>query len=444
MFRTYGELIITGYRAPTQVISVNNQKELNYETYDAYDNYLDDDFKIPYGVLPKADLFAIYNEFDIIDDQAYAIELLKFEPGIGNYIFWISTADEQHMYAQKLTKDTTTFRVKFVNSKFTKIRAGILFYKPYRGDFFRIRDITLMPSTAAAAVDDLTVIDGHVSRYNIETEFDYGAEGAEPVMTVAVPVYNAADIIWLALDSLVAQTDITFQWELIIFEEGGGSAALINKYRASLEENGCVRILYKTIRNKISLINKWLEMAASASPSSRIFVLQSADDYSPPTRLATHQRHFEDASCILSTQRHGLFYNLQTHEKMFYVGKNLKKSHKNNAYRLEHFRRIPVCHNMGEHDTNSYIHKSIEDAVHSNGGTDVDMRILFADGDDWKRGFFTDGSNPERERTKYYGASGPAKLFYPYSYNEHLGYASCAEYLPAKYFGGLAPLLQAE
>jgi hypothetical protein len=148
-------------------------------------------------------------------------------------------------------------------------------------------------------------------------------------MTVALPAKRANKIIWLALESLSRQTNITFGWELLIWEDTSNSRLKIEPFIGRLP--GCQRVVYRTInpvtfghrtgnlKGTFPLVDKWIGMAHEATDTSRIFVLHACDCYSPPKRLFIHYTHFKNRACYFSTQPRGLFFNLLTREKMFYA-----------------------------------------------------------------------------------------------------------------------------
>lgn len=137
------------------------------------------------------------------------------------------------------------------------------------------------------------------------------------VMTVAMPVLNNSDIIWLPLDGLKNQRDINFSWELIIYEEEGLSREIIKQYCNKLP--GCKRIVHRSIKKNegmfppsYTLLEKWINMAQISSKSSYIYVAQASDCYPPDIRLIGHYKNFM-TGCDYSKRRIGLFYHI--HEK---------------------------------------------------------------------------------------------------------------------------------
>ena len=225
-------------------------------------------------------------------------------------------------------------------------------------------------------------------------------------MTVALPVFRAEKVIWLALESLKNQININFGWELIIWEEFGKSKNIVKNFIGKLP--GCQRIMYKALKNKILLISKWIGIANSASSTSKIYVLQAADDYSPPKRLSIHYQHFRNPKCYFSTQLKGLFYNLRDGRKIFYIGQNSKKNHLNMAYKIK---VIKLIKNINIYDNvDHYIKKCVDNILRSDKNKII-MHDLIVDKNNWKYGFFTDGYNTiSVDRKKYY--SYPTEVFF--------------------------------
>jgi len=104
-------------------------------------------------------------------------------------------------------------------------------------------------------------------------------------ITVALPLYRAKNIVFVALESLCRQIDAP-EWELLVMEEKLPKAVkidFINKYRKRLEKANCKKIKYIPLQKWIPLGDKWIRMAKIAS--GKLFILQSADCYSFPIRL---------------------------------------------------------------------------------------------------------------------------------------------------------------
>jgi hypothetical protein len=222
-------------------------------------------------------------------------------------------------------------------------------------------------------------------------------------MTVALPSYKAKNIIWIALESLRLQENITFGWELIIYEENNESSHTVKQFLAKLPL--CQRIKYKSLnpstdgrkngkfKGRVLLIDKWYWIMLDRSPTSKIYVMHAADDYSPSNRLATHYKHFTtDKNCIFSTQKRGVFYNIRTGRKVVYNGTDINRTHLNMAYSMTYFNKID--NNI---EQNSGIDNHIKSVIEKKNNIKLTTKnIRFLDNDDkliWRSGLFTDGCN---------------------------------------------------
>ena len=78
-------------------------------------------------------------------------------------------------------------------------------------------------------------------------------------LSVCIPLFRARYCAWLAFEGLCRQTDIDFNWELIMAEEVGDedfTEAEVMKYKARLEKVGCVKLKYIPIK-------KWMPLSLS-------------------------------------------------------------------------------------------------------------------------------------------------------------------------------------
>lgn len=266
-------------------------------------------------------------------------------------------------------------------------------------------------------------------------------------LTVALPALNAKKIIWLALESLKNQTDITFAWELIVFEEEGVSKEIVISYAGLLP--GCVKIIYKTITKydayyKIedikknnctsyyTLLEKWINMARIADKNSKIFVKHAVDCYSPPKRLNIHYEHFKkNKMCYYSTQPKGYFYNINLNKYFLYDGiriepynwksyhlhNNLKYQgypynkdiifrgcHLNMALRTNIIKLIKLPKYPIRAGLDGYILYNISKII---GISPEQQKIIFTDGEidkeNWKYSLDTDGfNNISKKRSLFY------------------------------------------
>lgn len=237
-------------------------------------------------------------------------------------------------------------------------------------------------------------------------------------ITVALPAFNATKIIWLALESLVNQKiKPHVYWELIICEEYGESRNIVNKYIAKLKRVNCVRLHYIYIYpNKEGflanqgiylLLEKWVRVAKTSSPSSYIYVLMACDIYAHPHRLMVHYNHFQNKDCIISTQPIGPFYNINNRKIFIYDGTILSKTkarHLNMAFRLEYIKHIRIINKRRSIDT--YIQNEI--ILQLKNKFNNKNNIYYDTSDNWKYGFDTDGmNNISKTRKQFYNTPEP-------------------------------------
>ena len=143
----------------------------------------------------------------------------------------------------------------------------------------------------------------------------------EIIATVALPTYNSASILWLALEGLCRQQLVDhWRWELLVCEEPSKNYAgegYLDAYRGRLKAAGCDRIKYIALNSKIPLGSKWSLMARRADASSKVFVLCASDNYSFEDRLSLSilnvTMHVEWWQC-----QQGHFLNINTGEMGLY------------------------------------------------------------------------------------------------------------------------------
>lgn len=143
-------------------------------------------------------------------------------------------------------------------------------------------------------------------------------------LTVALPMFRAKYIGWSALESLIAQTDIDFDWELIIAEEQerlAFGAAAVEEYRPALAALRCT-LKYIPLQTWIPLSEKWRLIASAASTTSEIFVIQAADLYSQPRRLRSAVDGFATGDIDWMHSADRVFYDLLS-DNMYVMSRNL-------------------------------------------------------------------------------------------------------------------------
>ena len=128
-------------------------------------------------------------------------------------------------------------------------------------------------------------------------------------------MYRTEKIGWLALESLVRQQEIDFDWEVIIAEETGERAMgqkAINTYKDGLEQAGCTNIRYMALSEWIPLADKWQMLINAAHKDSRVMVPHAADYFSAPRRLVETHRAFMENGADWFLPSRVICYNIPT------------------------------------------------------------------------------------------------------------------------------------
>lgn len=168
---------------------------------------------------------------------------------------------------------------------------------------------------------------------------------SSPVITVALPAYNSKGIIWLAIESLIRQEKVTFDWELIIIEEkkNGNTFKDYEQYVERLEDAGCTRFVHIGLDEWLPLPQKWKRAAELASETSVGYILHAADCYSQPNRLQETYKFIVENGFDWFDYRQGIFYNILTKEHIVYHDKfNKYLTGLNMATRTRHVRNLPL------------------------------------------------------------------------------------------------------
>jgi hypothetical protein len=208
----------------------------------------------------------------------------------------------------------------------------------------------------------------------------------EPVITVAMPMYRAKHIGWLALEGLARQL-VAHPWELLIVEEVAAlpmGCDAIMRYEQALADAGCVSIKYAGIMQWASVADKVRRMARQAAPTSEVLVKQDADDFPDAFRLARSLDSIRQGADWFYDQ-HGLFYDRATGKLARYEHPAGVRSGLNPAVRTSLLRNLATrSKRRGLH---SWMHTQ---ATLAKGSPLVEhMRT----GDHWRHGVFTCGWN---------------------------------------------------
>lgn len=149
----------------------------------------------------------------------------------------------------------------------------------------------------------------------------YNNTNSQIKLTVALPIYNSKKIAWLALESLIRQENINFDWELIVYEEIHSESVcpqLLEEYKENLINKNCKRIVFITQNGRPLLIEKWIEIGKHASESSIAYLLHAADCYSPKNRLKKSYEVIVEKDYDWYDQTKGYFYSFISNRIILY------------------------------------------------------------------------------------------------------------------------------
>lgn len=178
---------------------------------------------------------------------------------------------------------------------------------------------------------------------------DHGVQqesGRACMLTVALPVWNSADIAWLAMESLCNQDKSDgFSWELLVCEEHQPrqlGAEFFFSYLPRLQERGCTKLGYLSPDEWIPLPMKWRMLGQSMDASSGAFMLQAADCYSFSQRINVTHRCIVDQKMDWYDVSRGHFYSLLSDKVVLFSPPAAARTHLNMAISGLHARNLPV------------------------------------------------------------------------------------------------------
>lgn len=160
------------------------------------------------------------------------------------------------------------------------------------------------------------------------------------MITVALPLYKAASIGWLALEGLCRQ-ECRYPWELIVLEEmDPDPIPNFQDYTDRLKAAGCKTVTHIPLDKWMPLAQKWRTMARIAHKDSRTFILQAADCYSDPDRInRSHEAILSGHDWTHSTK--GVFWDLTNDHRAVYVHPPNAQTALNMAVRTDLIRDLP-------------------------------------------------------------------------------------------------------
>lgn len=115
------------------------------------------------------------------------------------------------------------------------------------------------------------------------------------MITVGLPTWGNINNIWMPLEGLARQ-DTSQDWELIVSECNSFDEPVwdqVKEYWPQLQKAGCRRILYQFNPVRLSLGQKWKEMAMRACGD--VFLLQASDDFPIRERIDITAQNIDGA-----------------------------------------------------------------------------------------------------------------------------------------------------
>jgi len=220
-------------------------------------------------------------------------------------------------------------------------------------------------------------------------------------LSVSLPMYRAKHIGWLALEDLIRQEDIDFEWELVVAEEPHHSfgESSIMTYKDRLMDVGCVRIKYIPMVEWKPLTIKLLYMIDNMSPDSRVWVGHAADNFHPPKQLKAQYDAFnEDIHWFASTKV--IFYDILTEATVLFdtdLGERKDDSY-GKAISMDIMRQTPPSNKLCSSDVLTWDNVPRR-AAHKFAYPEI-MRMAFDESDNWKYGLATYRLNNFSKRNK--------------------------------------------
>lgn len=209
-------------------------------------------------------------------------------------------------------------------------------------------------------------------------------------LTVALPLYNAKNIAWLAMESLCRQKDINFEWELVLAEEvtpNPFTKENLLKYSNRLQQVNCKRIEYIELKEKIPLSLKWKLISKNASQTSKAFLLQAGDCFSQPYRLKESYDLLVKQNYDWISSQVGPFYEIDTNKVFLYdLRKAPRTAGLNMGAKIEIIKNLPD--EVKNKSVDSWIVQSARNYLKNKG-----MRVAYNKSENWKYGFDSHGLN---------------------------------------------------
>jgi len=221
-------------------------------------------------------------------------------------------------------------------------------------------------------------------------------------LSVCIPMFRSKYCGWIALESLVRQEDINFEWELVVAEEIGDepfTKKRIMEYQKKLRNIGCAKITYIPMKYWTRLSNKLVLMAHRCDKKSKIYVSNSADLYSPPKRLKMQYDIFMNNNKIdICSSARTIVYDIASEKT--YLNDGVKKLEKNKkaiitdgscrSIRLALMRQLPRGANR-RRSVDGWVWNESKKHVEKNGKKFIHSIDITSD--NWKYGLNVHGLN---------------------------------------------------
>ncbi len=142
------------------------------------------------------------------------------------------------------------------------------------------------------------------------------------VSSIGIPMYRAAPIGWLSLESVARQERVDFPWEVIVVEDEDDPERMgeeaVRVFEPRMRERGCVALKYEVMPGRPPLALKWRRIGQLLGPACGVFMIQGCDDYCDPLRFARTHRLFADPELDWIQSRFGMFYDIATGDLVLY------------------------------------------------------------------------------------------------------------------------------
>ena len=207
------------------------------------------------------------------------------------------------------------------------------------------------------------------------------------MLTIAMPVYNQREIVWLAMESLARQ-ETDQEWELLVDEDGDDllGANWFALWEDRLFRSGCLGIGYRgSAGGRAPLSEKWRRMALEADEKSKAFLLQGADDYSSEKRIqeAYSMIVYHEADAFWRTT--GVFVDMPSGLVRDYDHDRLVKRAPglNIAFRTDLLRNLPE----------KVVETGVDGWLYEHASLAAESIAVVVDTDPTADGFYTNGFN---------------------------------------------------